>query len=808
MHKKNNIPVKFLVGYLLIIALFISVGWFLYTENKNFANNQKENASESSAILKVSNLLTQINKTENLARVAIQSNNNTDFKTYLDKSITLYTSIDTLKKHVSTDSQIKLLDSVKILLNKKTKNIEKLIAIKNKTEDEVAVKKAIVDLTKMEASLRKLELEDFVKYPEEMGGYQRNVLKKYINYLNQNIPDDSSNTLSKRASDSILMVSKKLLNDVKIKTAQKKKLISNEENELIKNEFSISEQLQKVLSVIENEIIKNSTKSYLDREKSLGKTNQIVTTAAIIGLLLALLFLVIILNDFSKSQLYKKQLEKANVNTQKILHSREQLIATVSHDLKTPLSTIIGYTELLHNTDLNSKQQHFINNVKGSSNYISQLVQDLLDFTQIEAGKISVEKTSFSLPKIITEVAESIASVHQNKPIDLVLEIASELNQNIIGDPFRLRQIITNIIGNAYKFTESGFIKIIASVDSHSKMITILIEDSGIGIAKQSQELIFEEFTQANDQIEKKYGGTGLGLTISKKIAHILGGDLSMSSELGKGSIFKIEIPLVFDTTFNPKPDLAPHLKSQYTIVVIDDDVDLLKLTTEVLKQNQFIPIPFTLATEALEWIKNNPFDCITTDIQMPVMDGLTFIRKLQKQRSPYYQNQAVIAITGKHDLDLDVYKKIGFTTVIRKPYSPTTLIQNLKAILNHEEVIETTVGIQPKKPNETYNLTNIKAFFSDEKESLKEIIQSFMMNTNENLAMMEQAIVDENNNQIKNTAHKMNPMFKQIQAVEISTILDQLELKELTKKEIEILFGAVKQKIIILFESLKKEIN
>ena len=176
-----------------------------------------------------------------------------------------------------------------------------------------------------------------------------------------------TNTLSKKASDSILMVSKKLLNDVKIKTAQKKKLVSNEENELIKNELSISEQLQKVLSVIENEIIKNASKSYLDREKALAKTNQIVTTAAIIGLLLALLFLIIILNDFSKSQLYKKQLEKANVTTQKILHSREQLIATVSHDLKTPLSTIIGYTELLNNTDLNNKQQHFVENVKGSS---------------------------------------------------------------------------------------------------------------------------------------------------------------------------------------------------------------------------------------------------------------------------------------------------------------------------------------------------------------------------------------------------------------------------------------------------------
>ena len=808
MDKKNNIPVKFLVGYLLIIALFISVGWFLFTENKSFANTQKENAFESTAILKVSNLLTHINKTENLARLAIQSNKESDFKTYLDKSSKLHSSIDSLKTYLSSDYQIVLLDSVKVLLTKKTTNIEKLKVIKSKTEDEVAVKKAIVDLTKMESSLRKLELEDFVKYPAEMGAYQRDVLKKYINYLNQNIPDDSTNTLSKKASDSILMVSKKLLNDVKIKTAQKKKLISNEENELIKNELSISEQLQKVLSVIENEIIKNASKSYLDREKALAKTNQIVTTAAIIGLLLALLFLIIILNDFSKSQLYKKQLEKANVITQKILHSREQLIATVSHDLKTPLSTIIGYTELLNNTNLNNKQQHFVENVKSSSNYISQLVQDLLDFTQIEAGKINVEKVTFSLPKILTEVAESIASVYQSKEIELIITITPELDQNIIGDPFRLRQIMTNIIGNAFKFTEKGFIKIEASVNPFSKNILILVEDSGIGIATQSQELIFEEFTQANDQIEKKYGGTGLGLTISKKMAQILGGDLKMKSELGKGSAFTIEIPLVFGESLTTKSILLTNSSIEPIVVVIDDDVDLLKLTTEVLKQNQFVPIPFTLATEALEWIKNNPFDCIITDIQMPVLDGFAFIEKLQEQVDTHYQNQAIIAITGKHDADLENYKRLGFKTIVRKPYSPTTLIQTLKAILNQEEIESTAVAIQSKTGDETYTLENIKAFLSDEKESLKEIIQSFMDNTNESLITLEQAILDENRDQIKNTAHKMNPMFKQIQAIEISTILDQLELKDLSADEIQLLFETVRQKINVLFKSLATEIN
>lgn len=808
MDKKNYIPLKFLVGYLLLIALFVSVSWFLYSENKSFVSTQKENALESGTILKVSNLLTEIHKTENLARLAIQSNKSSDFKNYLHKSNSLNGTIASLKAHLSTNYQIALLDSVGVLLTKKVKNIEQLKIIKGKTEDEVAVKKAIVDLTKMEASLRKLELEDFVKYPAEMGSYQRNVLKKYIVYLNQNIPDDSSNTLSRKASDSILMASRKLLNTVKIKTAQKKQLISDEESKLIKNELSISEQLQKVLAVIESEIIKKSTQSYLDREKSLGKTNQIVTQAAIIGLLLALLFLIIILNDFSKSQSYKRQLEAAHVTTKKILNSREQLISTVSHDLKTPLSTIIGYTELLGNSALSSKQQQFVENVKSSSNYISQLVQDLLDFTQIEAGKISVESVSFSLAKIITEVAESLSSVYQNKAVGLVLNIAPEFQQHIVGDPFRLRQLLSNIIGNAFKFTEKGFVKIEARIDQHSNTILIIVADSGIGIAVENQELIFEAFTQASQQIEKRYGGTGLGLTISRKIARILGGDLSLSSSLAKGSIFTISLPLVFDDVVQGESDLLLASPSQYTIVVIDDDENLLKLTSEVLRQNHFVAVAFCLATEALAWMKENPFDCVVSDIQMPVMDGFTFIEKLQNQEGSNYKNQAVIAMTGRSEVDLATYKKMGFTAVIRKPFAPSTLIQTLKNSIDQEGEVPVIAAIAPKSIHESYSLANVKAFLHDEKESLQEIISSFMHSTKASLILLEEAILVKDMAQIKNIAHKINPMFKQLQADEISSILDELELRDHNQNEILVLFEEVKCKIKTLFVLLQKEID
>lgn len=805
--KKSYIPIKIFISYLILAALFVGVGWFLYSESTVFSNTESKIAKENSKILKVSNLLSNVYKTESLARITIQSDSEKDFKNYVSKTDSLKSDIDSLKLLVTTPYQITLLDSVKFLLSKKTQNIKQLKAIKNKTDEEVSVKNAIEDLTKMEASLRKLQLEDFVKYPSEMGDYQRNVLKKYVTYLNQNIPDDSTNTLTKKASDSILLASKTLLNQVKKETAKKKESLNFEEDKLLQNELSISEQLRKVLDIVESEIIKNTTKNYFDRENSLKKTNQIVTIAAVVGSLSTLFFLILILNDFSKTQSYKKQLEVANTRTKSLLKNREQLISTVSHDLKTPLSTILGYTELLDNSDLNKKQLYFAKNIKTSSEYISKLVQDLLDFTQIEAGKITIEKITFFVNDVISDVAKSIQSIYEQKPIALLIETDPRLNNPILGDPFRLRQILTNIIGNAYKFTDKGFIKIETKI--YIDKIRITVEDSGIGIAEKQQKLIFEEFTQADVNIEKKYGGTGLGLTISKSMVEILGGKLSLKSILGEGSVFEIELPLQFDES-PQETSITNYPKTELlTAIIVDDDIHLLKLTTEILKQNNYKVIPFNNAADALEATRTSSFDFIITDIQMPKIDGFLFLEKLKNLKEIQYKNQPIIAVTGRTDLDLEIYKKAGFNQVVKKPYDPKTLLNVINSIFNTtENNINSAQLFEEIKYNKPYSLTSLQSFLADSDEDLKELLTTFIKNTKENLIPLENAIAENNILEIKEISHRMCPMFKQIQAYDITEILDDLELKDLPLESSIALFKEVKNRIRSLFILIEKDLN
>ncbi|WP_343695832.1 ATP-binding protein [Flavobacterium sp.] len=809
--KKSYTALKVLFSYVALLALVVTVGWFLYSENAVYNKLEDKIALEKTKILRVSKLFSNVYKTESLARQTIQTNSEKDFKSYLIETDSLRARLDTLKQIVTTDYQKALLDSVTYLLSEKTENIRQLKTIKNKAEDEVSVNNAIDEITKMEFNLRKLELQDFTKNPNELGSYQRNVLQKYVDYLNQNIPDDSTNTLSKKASDSILANSKKLLSNVKIKAEKKKESLNFEENKLLKNEIAISDQLRKVLRIIEREIIINSIKNNSLKEKSLKKVNEIVTASAIIGLILTIFFSILIVSDYSKSQLYKKQLEIANFKTKNLLKSREQLISTVSHDLKTPLSTIVGYSELLGNSDINTKQSYFVKNIKNSSEYISQLVQDLLDFSRIEAGKITIEKVPFYLPELIEDTAKNIQTVYKQKSIDLIINVDEKLKTRVVGDPFRLKQILTNIIGNAYKFTEEGHIKISSYVTENENFFVITIEDTGIGIEKGNQKLVFEEFTQANENIEKKYGGTGLGLAICQKIVSFLGGRISLESTFGKGSTFEIKIPLVFDhseiTVEEIKRNIARNTTKQ-TFVVIDDDINLLNLTSGVLRQENHQVHSFNSAVKALEAIKNTHFDFVITDIQMPEMDGFMFLEKLRNFEKGIYKNQPVIALTGRTDLNPSVYAEAGFTTVVNKPYSPRILLETIQHILDNETLPQ--VEIQNKEEavsSQLYSLETLKEFLGNDEDALNDVLKAFIISSNENLDLLENAVNEENVPEINSIAHRIAPMFKQIEARDIGTILKTLEQNNLEIADLKDIYIALKAKTTKLFSVLEKEV-
>ena len=290
--------------------------------------------------------------------------------------------------------------------------------------------------------------------------------------------------------------------------------------------------------------------------------------------------------DFWKIQTYRQRLEQEKKYSESLLKSREQLISTVSHDLRTPLNSISGYSELIDSTELSDKQRLYLKQVRSSSEYVESLVNDLLDFSRLEAGKIKVETIPFILSDVLHQTAENLRELYRNKPVSLILEIEEELNKPVLGDPHRIRQIVTNLIGNAYKFTHKGHVKLEARFSESQGQncrAVIKVIDSGIGIRKEKQKEIFREFTQAEGDIEKKYGGYGLGLTISKKLASLLGGSIQLQSQEGKGSTFTLELPLeISEIAVVTQKEKLIRRSKPFSILIIDDDTSLLQLLKEV----------------------------------------------------------------------------------------------------------------------------------------------------------------------------------------------------------------------------------
>ncbi|SFW31151.1 Signal transduction histidine kinase [Sinomicrobium oceani] len=820
--RKSSITSKVLLSYIALAILIVAVGWFVYAEFQIFTRNQNANTFESKKLLFTSSLIAHLYETESLARMTLQSSSSEDFSAFMDETATLFREIDSLKPLIEDENQRGQLERVKELLDKKVDNIRELRALKRSDETDVSLEKAIAQIAKIESDSDKLEIQDFAD-PDHLQDYQKNVIQDLVNLLNENIREDSSDVEKRqKIADSVLAASKELLKDLKVKTTNIKKSLTVKENELLRNDITISQQLREILSSFEGEIISTSNALNRQRDLALKNTIRVITIAAVLGLLLTIFFSYLILNDFWKSQSYRKQLESAKSTTEQLLRTREQLIYTVGHDLRTPLSTIIGYTDLLHNTEITTKQGQYVSRVKNASEYVSNLVDDLLDYNKLEAGKIKIENTLFSLENIITDTAEGTRALYVAKTIDLIIEIDERLKHHLIGDPFRIKQILTNLIGNAYKFTEKGHIRIAADVLEKygaTYRVRIEVEDTGIGIRKDKQEIIFNEFTQAESAIEKKYGGTGLGLTISKKLASLLHGTLELRSQEGEGSIFTLKIPLEIPEEHPrqvaPEKVTVPSLQKKVKAILIDDDESVLSLTSEVLRQQSCKVKGFSKASEALPYIRANEYDIILTDIQMPEMNGFTFLEALRNEENFQKSEKPVVAITGRADLNAEEYTKAGFSAVIQKPFAPGALIKLISDLLEDYDPdtgnLQATLPVAQAPDNGAlYNLETLRKLLQNDEESLKEILQTFMEATEKNMEDIIGQFDAGDMEGVKHTAHKMLSMFKQIEAWEVAEILEDLEVydQEPSSKNPQEYAEALKKKVPAVMEALRREIN
>ncbi|MCM4166799.1 Sensor histidine kinase RcsC [Arenibacter antarcticus] len=808
---KNKFTIKIMFSYFMLGILALVVGYFIVSEIKVYVSTEI-NAENDSKLLKTGSLLTELYQAESLSKLALQKKTSKSFTAYTQKIDSIFISIDSVKLLTDNDYQKKLLDSVQVLLKKKVFNSNELLRLKRNSEDNSSIDNALLELSKIEQSMGKLPPESFNPNYADLPEKSREILKNYADYLSDNVPKDSRDRATALEIDSIITASKLLLQEAKQQKIQTFRTLAQKEMELSRADLEISQQLRSIISAFEQEVMAKSYDDNLKKQDALKRSIRLASVAALLGFAIVGLFTFLITKDYWKVQLFREQLEKEKKFSESLLKSREQLIATVSHDLRTPLNTITGYSELMETTGLTGLQVSYLKNVKSASHYVDSLVNDLLDFSKLEAGKLKIEKSPFILVDLITETAENLKELNTRKKIVLQLELDPRLNNPVLGDAFRVRQILTNLIGNAYKFTEEGFVKITAKIiqesgDTYKTRIQII--DSGIGIKREKQEQIFKEFTQAEDHTDKKYGGYGLGLTISKKLTELLGGKISLNSQEGKGSTFIIEIPFELAQLPLEKNDIIEILpQDNLSLLILDDDPAMLKLLNEVCQHLNFTAHTFSNFYE-IDKSADLDYDMVLTDIQMPNISGFEVLKKLQSENYLHYHEQPIVAMTGRKDLKRQEYLQSGFADILQKPFSKDRFTAMLGGLFPARipKVQEMNSEGKICSDSNLFSLEVISSFLGDDRGGIAEVLQTFISDTGTSLEKLKNAMETSENGEINTIAHRMLPMFRQLKTKEIIPLLEQLETlkpQELNTKELRLTYSSLKNKTTVVILAIK----
>ena len=729
----------------------------------------------------------------------------------------------------SDDQQSLMTDSLLVLLREKDQNTIRMLRVLSEANDSLLSAREIEEIIAEQDSVviqqrvqhRVITTRDSLITKPKKKGFFKRLAEAFVPSK-----QDTAvlvNTSQEFATDTILeaynpadSLHQKIRTASEQKRAKKKTTIRRRNVQFRRLDTQLTARIDSLVKEYEQNVVLRAQLNAQKEQDIRQRSARTIGGIAVGAVLLSAFFLILIWRDITRSNRYRAELEDANRRAEDLLEAREKLMLAITHDFKAPLGSIIGYTDLLVRLTEDERQRFYLDNMKSSSQHLLKLVSDLLDFHRLDLNKAEVNRVTFNPSQLFEEIRISIEPLTAAKGLVLRCKIAPELDEHFISDPLRIRQIVNNLLSNAVKFTSKG--EITLSVSYSSSRLHIDVTDTGKGMAAKDRERIFQEFTRLPGAQGEE--GFGLGLSIVHKLVTLLEGTIDVRSVVGEGSTFTVILPLypvgkavsdykdqkqsVINNT-NTVPAAEEDEGTQLpvpvaNILLIDDDKIQLTLTAAMLEQQGIHATCCEQLDELTEQLRENHFDVLLTDVQMPAINGFDLLKLLRASNIPQAKTIPIIAVTARSDMNKAEFLEHGFAGCLHKPFTVKELIQltvdsgqltvesgqlrvDSGQLTVKEEPLVCSTGTQPTVNCQlsTVNSLNFKAlaaFTEYEPEATRSIISSFIEETEKNIGRMEKALDDEDMAGIAGMSHKLLPLLTLIGAGNILPLLSWLEAR------------------------------
>ncbi|WNG47339.1 response regulator [Archangium minus] len=532
--------------------------------------------------------------------------------------------------------------------------------------------------------------------------------------------------------------------------------------------------------------------------------------------------------NISDRKKYEQELLLARKKAEQAVKAKADFLSMISHEIRTPMNAIVGLSNLLQEAQLSPQQQEYVRILKLSSENLLSLLNDVLDFSKIEAGKVTLEERSFEVRQLIDSIVHGLGIKAEEKGLRVRVEVDKRVPILLVGDPIKLRQILTNLLSNAIKFTERGSVTValrVLELFPDAASLEFRVTDTGIGIAEDRLGAIFEEFTQASYEINMKYGGTGLGLAITRKLLDLHGSKMSVESEPGVGSSFSFNLRLKLGQeareSHRPRTRDAQAIQGVRVLVAEDNDVNVFVIERFLRSWG----VEFDVVENgqaAVEKVTANHYDLVLMDLQMPVLDGYDATRKIRSLPEERFRRLPIIALSASARIGLeDKLEHAGFTDFASKPFEPEELFAKIAE--HGSRSVPASAGQRPGRekeqaelgsapPSRSFSLEEFRSLTAGDRKAMLKLCSTTLKNCENYKHEFQEAIDTGNLERFAFHAHKGKMTLELLQAHALLAALKQgktlLAEKEGEPTRLQSIGQVIQRELDAIIEVLKAELQ